>query len=232
MALRCVAVDDEPLALRIITQYVSRFPALELVETFEDSIAASEYLKSSPCDILFVDINMPDITGIDLVRSLDPKPVVIFTTAYRNFAFEGFELDALGYLLKPIQFERFSKAVRKAMEYLESKQVPKEEADDSLYVHSEYRLVKIPLRDIEYIESLEDYIRIHRQGDRPVMTLMTMKKVLEKLPEDRFRRIHRSYIIPIQQIQAIVHRKVKLLSGRELPISDTYSSFIDDLKKS
>ncbi|WP_247235005.1 LytTR family DNA-binding domain-containing protein [Telluribacter sp. SYSU D00476] len=232
MALRCVAVDDEPLALRIIDQYVSRFPALELVETFEDSIAASEYLKSSHCDILFVDINMPDITGIDLVRSLDQKPVVIFTTAYRNFAFEGFELDALDYLLKPIQFERFSKAVRKAIEYLESRQTPKAEADDSLFVHSEYRLVKIPLRDIEYIESLEDYIRIHRQGDKPVMTLMTMKKVLEKLPEDRFRRIHRSYIIPIQQIQAIVHRKVKLLSGKELPISDTYSGFINDLKKS
>lgn len=228
MAIRCVVIDDEPLALEIISAYISRFPALEMVEVFDDAITASEFLRQTSTDILFVDIQMPDISGIDLVRSLKEKPIIIFTTAYKNFAFEGFELEALDYLLKPIDFERFSKAIHKALDYLDYKKSPKEEASESLYVNSEYKLVKIVLKDIEYIESLEDYIRIHIQNAKPVLTLMSMKKVLEKLPSSKFKRIHRSYIVPTDKVVAIHNRKVQLKSGKELPISDSYAGVIKD----
>jgi DNA-binding LytR/AlgR family response regulator len=169
---------------------------------------------------------MPDISGLDLVRSLPVKPVIIFTTAYRDFALEGFELEALDYLLKPIAFDRFAKAVRRALDDLDQKSRPIQEPAAYLYVYSEYRQVKIDTRDIEYIESLEDYIRIHLQDAKPVMTLMPLKKVLEKLPGHLFKRIHRSYIVPMGKVRAIHNRKVQLSSGKELPISDSYTDFI------
>jgi DNA-binding LytR/AlgR family response regulator len=228
MAIRCLAIDDEPLALDIIRAYVNRFPELELVQVFEDAIAASEFLRHTQVDLLFVDINMPDINGLDLVRSLQEKPLVIFTTAYRNFAFEGFELEALDYLLKPIDFERFSKAVRKALDYLAYQKRPGKESEEFLYVHAEYRLVKINLQEIEYIESLEDYIRIHLEQGKPILTLMSMKKVLEKLPQQQFKRIHRSFTIPVAKVASIQNRKVRLRSGTELPVSNTYAAFIQE----
>jgi DNA-binding LytR/AlgR family response regulator len=228
MAARCIAIDDEPLALNIIQAYVGRFPELEMVQVFEDAIAASEFLRLTPVDILFVDINMPDITGLDLVRSLAVKPVVIFTTAYRDFALEGFELEALDYLLKPIAFDRFAQAIRRALDFLARKHPPATEPAGYLYVYSEYRQVKINPRDIEFIESLEDYIQIHLHNARPVMTLMSLKKVLEKLPATQFSRIHRSYIVPMAKVAAIHNRKVQLSSGKELPISDSYTGFIQD----
>lgn len=225
MALKCIAIDDEPLALRLISDYVSRFPALQMVNTFEDAITGAEFLKSTPIDLLFVDINMPDITGIDLVRSLQVKPMVIFTTAHKNFAFEGFELEALDYVLKPIDIRRFTKAVEKAVDYYKYKNKPAtEEADESLYVYSEYRMVKIDLSTIEYIESMEDYIKIHITNDKTILTLMPMKKVLEKLPSTRFQRIHRSYIVPVNKIRSIQNRKVQL-TDVELPVSETYNDF-------
>ena len=225
MALKCIAIDDEPLALELIKNYVAWFPALQLVNTFEDAISGAEYLRNNPIDLLFIDINMPDITGIDLVRSLTVKPMVIFTTAYKNFAFEGFELEAIDYLLKPIDVKRFGKAVEKAVDYYKYKTAfTKEGEDESLYVYSEYRMVKIDLKEIEYIESMEDYIKIHLHNAKTILTLMPLKKVLEKLPEDKFQRIHRSYIIPVNKIISIQNRKVKL-PGIELPISDSYIDF-------
>ncbi|MEB0263750.1 MULTISPECIES: LytTR family DNA-binding domain-containing protein [unclassified Mucilaginibacter] len=225
MVLKCVAIDDEPLALELIKNYVSRFPSLQLLQTFEDAVSGAEYLRNNPVDLLFVDINMPDITGIDLVRSLESKPMVIFTTAYKNFAFEGFELEAIDYLLKPIDVKRFGKAIEKAADYLRYKTATTVQGEDeNLYVYSEYRMVKIALKDIEYIESMEDYIKIHLQFDKTVLTLMPLKKVLEKLPEDKFQRIHRSYIVPVSKIISIQNRKVKL-PAIELPISDSYANF-------
>lgn len=231
MNYRCVAVDDEPLALDIIKAYIAKIPALTLVQAFDDAIVASEFLRVTAIDILFVDIQMPDITGVDLVRALGKKPVVIFTTAYKNYAYEGFQLEAIDYLLKPIAFENFSKAVRKALDYLAYSNKSASAPEESLYVNSEYKLVKINLRDIEYIESLEDYIRIHIAQSKPVMTLMSMKKVLEKLPENKFKRIHRSFIVPLARVVSVQNRKVFLTSGKELPISDSYAGFIQDWKK-
>ncbi|MES2064044.1 MAG: LytTR family DNA-binding domain-containing protein [Bacteroidota bacterium] len=225
MALKCIAIDDEPLALELIKNYVTWFPALQLVNTFEDAVSGAEYLRNNPIDLLFIDINMPDITGIDLVRSLAVKPMVIFTTAYKNFAFEGFELEAIDYLLKPIDVKRFGKAVEKAADYYKYKtSFAKEGEDESLYVYSEYRMVKIDLKEIEYIESMEDYIKIHLHNAKTILTLMPLKKVLEKLPEDKFQRIHRSYIVPVKKIISIQGRKVKL-ADIDLPISDSYADF-------
>ncbi len=229
--MRCIAIDDEPPALVVLKEYISRIPQLELVRTFDDAISGGEFLRQNAVDLLFIDINMPDITGLDLVKSLEQKPIIIFTTAHKKFALEGFELDAVDYLLKPISFERFSKAVTKAADYFEIRKKPKTESS-FLVVYSEYRMVKIPMSEIEYIESLEDYIRINRINEKPVMTLMTMKKAVEKLPSDKFQRIHRSYIVATGKVKSVLNRKAMLQSGVELPISDSYSSFIDEWKKS
>jgi two-component system LytT family response regulator len=232
MPLKCIAIDDEPPALELLKAYIGRFPALKLVHAFEDAISAAELLRQQPVDLLFIDINMPDITGIDLVRSLQQKPMVIFTTAYKKFAYDGFELDAVDYLLKPLEFDRFSKAVQKALDYYQYKNAatPVQSAE-SIFVHAEYKLVKIPLHDIEYIESLEDYIRIHLSQEKPVMTLLSLKKILEKLPAAKFQRIHRSYIVHIDKVKAIHNRKVQLASSKELPISDSYVNFINEWSK-
>lgn len=232
MQLKCVAIDDEPLALELLQEYVSRFPQLKLVHTFDDAISAIELLRNTKIDLLFIDINMPDITGIDLVRALEERPLIIFTTAHKQFAIEGFELDAVDYLLKPINFDRFTRAVNKAVDYYKYKNASAQEENDYLFVHAEYRLVKIPLSDIEYIESLEDYIKIHLTNTKPVLTLLSMKKVLEKLPDDKFQRIHRSYIVAVGKVKSIQNRKVQLVSGMELPISDSYVNFISSWKKS
>ncbi|HEK19828.1 MULTISPECIES: LytR/AlgR family response regulator transcription factor [unclassified Mucilaginibacter] len=231
MQLKCVAIDDEPLALELMKNYISKFPSLSLAQTFEDAIAGAEYLRNTAIDLLFIDINMPDITGIDLVRALEKKPMVIFTTAYKNFAFEGFELEAIDYLLKPIDVARFGKAIEKATDYHRYKNATNGDGEgESLYVYSEYKMVKINHKDIEYIESMEDYIKIHLQFDKTILTLMPLKRVLEKLPEGRFQRIHRSYIVPVNKIISIQNRKVKL-PAIELPVSDSYADFVRNWMK-
>lgn len=231
MQLKCIAIDDEPLSLALIQEYVSRFPALRLVQTFDDAISAAEFLRQTPVDLLFVDINMPDINGIDLVRSLTVKPVVIFITAHRKFAVEGFELEALDYLLKPLNFDRFSRTIQRALEYHQYKQQSGTLPAAAIFVRAEYKLVKIALQDVLYIEGLQDYIKIHLQQGKPVMTLMTLKAMLEKLPPAQFRRIHRSYIVPVNRVTAIVNKKVRLGNTIELPIGDSYAGFIDEWTK-
>ena len=229
--IKCVAIDDEPLALELIKEYVGQIPSLILVQTFDDGIAGAEFLRQHEIDLLFLDINMPDVSGIDLLRSLEKKPLTIFTTAYKKFAVEGFELEAIDYLVKPIEFDRFKKAVSRAVEFYQYKQSAKPATNENLFVRSEYRMLKIELTEIDYIEGLEDYIKIHLAGKKPVLTLMTMKSVLEKLPGDKFKRIHRSYIVAADKVNSILNRKVQLRSGTELPISNNYTSFIDEWMK-
>ena len=228
MPLKCIAIDDEPLALGLIKNYAARVPDLQLLQTFDDAISGGEFLRQHPVDLLFADVSMPDINGVDLVRSLEIRPMVIFTTAHKKFAYEGFELDAIDYLLKPIDFERFKKAILKAVEFYQYKTLPKEPGNESLFVRSEYKMIKINLGEIDYIEGLEDYIRIHIDNARPILTLMTLKAVLEKLPAEKFRRIHRSYIVPVNKVRSVLNKKVMLSSNKELPISDSYIDFIDD----
>lgn len=229
--MRCVAIDDEPLALNLLEKYISECPALNLVKTFDDAIEGAAYLKSNKVDLLFVDINMPDLSGLSLVAQLDKKPMVIFTTAHKKYAHQGFELEALDYLLKPISRERFEKAIAKALELFQYKKSRQPDVADSIIVRSEYKMVKVVLDDIEFIESMEDYIKIHLLGIKhPVLTLMSLKGILEILPEHRFSRIHRSYIVPYTSVLSIQNRKVKLLTGRELTISDSYLDFIEKWK--
>ncbi|MES2830051.1 MAG: LytTR family DNA-binding domain-containing protein [Bacteroidota bacterium] len=224
MALKCVAIDDEPLALELIKNYTKRIPALSLVETFDDAISGIEYLNKYTVDLLFLDINMPDISGVDLARALINKPLIIFTTAYRQFAYEGFQLEAIEYLLKPFEFHHFSKAVEKALAYNKFLAHRTHEPQGAaIYVHSEYRLIKILTHEIEYIESMEDYIKIYAGFEKPVLTLMTMKKIMDVLPQPQFARIHRSYIINTDKIKSIQHKNVQLPSI-QLPIGESYAS--------
>ncbi|RYU96231.1 LytR/AlgR family response regulator transcription factor [Emticicia agri] len=232
MKLRCVVIDDEPLALELMKEYISRFPELKLIQAFDDGIAGKEFLKNNQIDLLFIDINMPDITGLELVESLEKKPMVIFATAHRKFALEGFNLDAIDYLLKPIDFERFSKAVKKAIDYYSFKNNQPTETPEHIFVRAEYRMIKIDLNAIEYIEGLEDYIKIHVTGlAHPILTLMSLKGILEQLPLGQFSRIHRSYIVAHAKIQSVLKKNVQLTSGIELPISNTYQQFVDDWQK-
>ncbi len=228
MTLNCIAIDDEPLALKLISSYVSRLPFLQLVRTFEDAISGAEFLRQQPIDVLFIDINMPDITGLDLVRSLEIKPIIIFITAYRNFAVEGFELEAVDYLLKPISFERFEKAAHKAAEFHRFKTSTESiKSEASIYVYSEYRMVKIEVSEIEYLESMQDYVKIHLSDGKRILTLMTMKSLLEKLPADQIKRIHRSYAVAVNKILSVQNKKV-FLKDAELPVSDSYTDLIKD----
>ncbi|MBL7699881.1 MAG: response regulator transcription factor [Chitinophagaceae bacterium] len=229
MAIKCVAIDDEPLALQLMKAYIEKTPALQLAQVFEDALSASEFLRSHPVDLLFIDIQMPDINGLDLVRALEDKPMIIFTTAHKKFAFEGFELQAMDYLLKPVSFERFTKAVSKAEEYFKFKNSGAGQ-EEYLYVYSEYKLLRIDLNDIEFIESLEDYVRIHLTNEKPILSLMPLKRVLQKLPADRFKRVHRSYIVSVNKIKGVNNRRI-MLSAAEVPVSDSYLDVVRKLKK-
>jgi len=228
--LKCVAIDDEPLALALIKTHIEATEGLQLLQVFEDAIAAIEYLSKYPVDLLFLDVNMPDITGLELYNSLAVKPMVIFTTAYKNFAFEGFELNAIDYLLKPIDYMRFKKAARKAIEFQQHKQQKEQDLNEHLFVYSEYKLIKIEFKDILYLESLEDYVKIHLSNGKMIMTLATLKKIIDKLPADKFKRIHRSYVVAVKQVQSVANRKAKLSNEVLLPISDSYTSFIEEWK--
>lgn len=226
MPLKCVAIDDEPLALELIRSYVSRLPDLQLLNTFEDAISGAEYLSMTTVDLLFLDIDMPDISGLDLAKALIEKPMLIFTTAHKQFAYDGFELEAVDYLLKPIDFTRFSKAVHKAIDIRSYKtSAPDTRQNAFIYVHSEYRMLKIMLKDIEYMESMEDYIKIHITNDKPVLTLMPLKKIMEILPQELFKRIHRSYVVPVSKVKSIQHKKIQLTTVL-LPIGESYAEQI------
>jgi len=229
--MKCIAIDDEPLALDLLRKYISGFPALQLMETFDDAVEGAKYLNSNQIDLLFIDINMPDLSGLDLVAGLERKPMVIFTTAHKKFALEGFELEALDYLLKPISIERFEKAVNKATALFELKKTAKTDIAETIIVRSEYKVVKIELTDIEFIEAMEDYIKIHLLSTtHPVLTLMSLKGILELLPAGKFSRIHRSYIVPDASVRSIQNKKLKLITEKELPVSDSYLDFIEKWK--
>lgn len=229
MAIKCVAIDDEPLALQLMKAYIEKTPVLQLIQVFGDAISASEFLRKHPVDLLFIDIQMPDINGLDLVRALENKPMIIFTTAHRKFAFEGFELQAIDYLLKPVSFDSFTKAVAKAEEFYKFKNSGAGQ-EEYLYVYSEYKLIKIDLNDIEFIESLEDYVRIHLTDEKPVLSLMPLKRVLQKLPPEKFKRVHRSYIVSVNKIKGVNNRRI-ILSAAEVPVSDSYLDVVRKLKK-
>jgi DNA-binding LytR/AlgR family response regulator len=226
--IRCIAIDDEPLALQLIKEYSLKIPFLNLMQTFTNPDEAKAWLQQNDTDLLFLDIQMPDVNGIQFYRSLTKKPQVIFTTAYSEFAVEGFNVDAIDYLLKPFEYDRFLKAAYKANEYLDFLS-SQEMQLSSIFIKVDYQLMKINLKEIDLIEGLDDYIRIHTKP-RPVLTLMTLKSLQEKLHPKEFLRIHRSYIVPVSKIESFGKNKVRV-AGRDIPIGSSYTEVYQQLLK-
>lgn len=224
--INCLIVEDEPLARNLLTEYVKKVPYLNLVDACPNAMTAMEVMRQHEIDLLFLDIQMPEITGTTLFKILPKKPLVIFTTAYSEYAIEGFELDAVDYLLKPIPFERFLKAVEKAASRLLAKtDIPlttpvADTQSQYVFVKDGNKLVRVFLDDILYIEGLKDYVTLHTRQQK-ITTLQRMKNLEEQLPADRFIRIHNSYIVNVKAIDA-VHKNEVQIGQAMLPISDTY----------
>lgn len=228
--INVIIVDDEPLALDVLETYIENLPDLNLVAKCANAIEANEALKSNDIDLMFLDIQMPQLTGIDFLKSLSKPPAVIFTTAYANYAIEGFELNAVDYLLKPISMDRFMKAVNKATEMIELQKQDEAPAtitdtdEDFIFVKADKKLIKVRYADIIYIEGLKDYV-IMRYNNTRVITLQTMKSLEAKLPATIFKRIHRSYIINIHKIQAVEGNMLEVMEKgqpKHLPIGKNY----------
>jgi two-component system LytT family response regulator len=229
MLIKCIIVDDEPLALDILEDYIKKIPFLDLKAKFHNAMDCINFLKNNTVDLLFLDIQMEALTGIQLVKVLKEKPDIIFTTAYDQYALEGYDLDVTDYLLKPISFERFVKAVDKVYDKLSAKQ-PKtvispepgsfSPKNDFFFVKTEFRLQKVDFADIIYIEGMGDYLRIVTKKER-IMTLQNFKNMEEILPSDTFVRVHRSYIVSIDKILSIERNRIKI-GDQLIPIGENY----------
>lgn len=220
--MRCLAVDDEPLALKIIEDFVQKVPYLELVGTSSSAIEAGELLKREPVDLMFLDINMPHLTGVDFVRMTDNLPLVIFTTAYPDYALTGYELNVADYLLKPFSFDRFYKAVSKAHDLFElrrssaSASAEQPSQPEYLMVRVEYSTVRIDIDDILFVEGLKDYVKI-ATPHKNYVTKSSMKNVEEKLPADRFKRVHKSFIVNLDKVQAFENNHL-VIGEHKIPL--------------
>ena len=225
--LRCIAIDDEPLALELLEDNISKVPYLELVALCSNPIEAMQVLQRESVDLIFLDIQMPGLTGLQFIQSLAQKPMFILITAYEKYALDGYTLDVVDYLVKPVSLERFIKACNKAWELhqLKTKQtttaVAKESAPEYLFVNVEYSLIKLVIANIMWIEGLKDYIKIHMHNAKPVVTRMNMKTIEDQLPASKFLRIHKSYIVSVDYITAIRKNSV-FIDDMELPVGENY----------
>jgi two-component system LytT family response regulator len=222
--IKCIAIDDEPLALRQITEYIKDTPFLELTGTFDNAIEALTYLNENEIDLMFVDIQMPGLNGLDLVKSLKHRPEVVFITAFSEYALDGFKLDALDYLLKPLDYSSFLKAANKALSNFKLKNNAKEKLNttlDHIFIKSEYKIIRIELDKIRYIEGDRGYLRFFLENAKPVMTLLSMKKIEEKLPSEKFIRVHRSYIVNLNKI-TMIERSQIIFDEVRIPVSDQF----------
>lgn len=235
MNIRCIAVDDEPLALRLVTSFIEQTPFLELVHSYANAVDALAGLEKEEIQLLFLDIQMPDLNGMELARVLAGRhhpPKIIFTTAFNHFAIEGYKVDALDYLLKPFNYEEFLKAATKARQYFETQVLSKATGtpeDDFLFVKAEYKMLRVDLSDILFIESVKDYLKIHLSGkEKPLMTLSSLRSIEEKLPVSRFLRIHRSFIVAIDKIDAITKNSVHI-GDATITVGEQYKDAFRDL---
>jgi DNA-binding LytR/AlgR family response regulator len=228
--MNCIIVDDEPLATELIEDYIRQIPFLELVGKCKNAIETIQLLNKVKVDLMFLDIQMPGINGMQLLQGLDAKPLVVFTTAFREYAVESYNLNAVDYLLKPIVFERFLKAVNKAYSIFSRNPISETQKainhpenttdDDFIFVKSEYKTLKIKLNDILYIEGLKDYVKIFA-GSKPILSLLSLKSLEEKLPQKRFKRVHRSFIVAIHKIESIERGIIRIGDAR-IPVGDNY----------
>lgn len=219
--IKAIAVDDELPALSVIESFCTRFSFISLEKTFNRPSDALKYLDKFPVDLLFLDINMPSLSGIEFYRQVKQSTMVIFTTAYSEYAVEGFNLSAVDYLLKPFTPERFEQAVQKAYDYFNYLNKKENEELKYLYIRADYTLHKLAIDDILFIEGLDDYLKIHLRGARPLIARMTIKSMLDKLPIRDFVRVHRSFIVPFNKIES-VRNKTITLAGEEIPIGASY----------
>ena len=231
--LKCIAIDDEPLALRQISAYIAKIPYLELAATFNNAIEAQQRLASERVDLIFVDINMPDLNGVDFVRALTDRPMVVFTTAYSEYAIDGFKLAAVDYLLKPFSFADFSRAAAKANSLYELRQgrLPAQPDSDSeatpkdreyISVKADYKVSLVRIADIVYIESEGEYVRMHLCDGSTITTLFRLKNMEAALPSEQFMRVHRSYIVNLRAIRSYVRGRIFLSDTEYVPIGENY----------
>ena len=231
--MRCLIIDDEPLAIELLEDFVSKVPMLELVASCSNAIEATSVLQNNRVDLIFSDIEMPDFSGIEFIKSLDKKPLFIFTTAYSHYAVEGFNLNAVDYLVKPIPFHRFLKAVNRAHELFNLKtEEPIVETTlkpeiDFVFVKSEYENLKINFDEIRYVEGLKDYIKIYTNSPKPILTLCSLKAFEEKLTKD-FIRVHRSFIVSLKYIHSVQRNRI-LIDNKRIPIGLNYK--VDFIKR-
>ncbi len=223
--MKVIAVDDEPLALGQLTKYISQVPFMELSGAFTSSLEALRFLQDTEVDAMFIDINMPDLSGIELVRSLPSAPLTVLTTAYSEYAVEGYKVDAVDYLLKPFTLSEFiasTEKLRSRATLLEAAGKPAQN-NDFVFFKSDYKIIKIRTADILYIESMSEYLKIFLQDEQiPRVVLMSFAKLLEKLPQDLFIRIHRSYVINLSKVEEVSGGMVLLENGKSLPIGESY----------
>ncbi len=219
--ITAIAIDDEPLALEIIKTFCEKVDYISLKLMFTSTVEAQEYLKSNPTDLLFLDINMPGISGIDFFKAYGQNSMVIFTTAYSEYAVEGFNINAIDYLLKPFKFSRFMQAVEKAKDHL-SHVSNTDVSSQYLYIRADYSLQKIAFSDIFYIEGMDNYVKLHLIGKKPILVRMSMKTMVEKLPEGDFIRVHRSFIVSTKHITSVKQKSV-YLEKLEIPIGLNYA---------
>ncbi|HEY4787758.1 MAG TPA: LytTR family DNA-binding domain-containing protein [Bacteroidales bacterium] len=223
--IRTIAIDDEPLALQLVTGYIKKTPFLELVGEFDNPISAMEFLDQSPVDLIFLDIQMPDLTGTEFARILNQGPKIIFSTAFEKYALEGFRLEAVDYLLKPFSYEEFLIAAQKAKKLLDLEQKAAttiETNNEFLFLKSEYKIRRINFNDILYVEGLKDYIKIFLVNEpKPILTLNTIKSLESKLPANKFMRVHRSFIVNLERVQTV--ERFRIVFGQEyIPVGDQY----------
>jgi DNA-binding LytR/AlgR family response regulator len=229
--LRCIAVDDEQLALDLLEDNISQVPYLELVRTCRNTVEATRALEEGNIDLVFMDIQMPGLTGLQWINTLVRKPMVILITAYEKYALQGFDLEVVDYLLKPVALERFIKACNRARELYQKQGAAAPVAEDFFFVHVDYSLVKIVFKEIAWVEGLKDYIKIYLQGvSRPVITRMGMKAIEDLLPPGRFLRVHKSYIVSIDRIHSIRKNSI-FLGDAEIPFSDHYRAAVQALTR-
>ena len=237
-SIKCLAIDDEPLALQKLSSYVKKTPYLQLVGACQSALEAKEIMQKEWIDAIFIDINMPDLNGMEFVKQMDRPPMVVFTTAYSEYALEGFKVDAVDYLLKPFGLQDFLRAAQKVRHRYElenpaTQSNPTEEAvgidADAMYLKSDYKTVRINISDIRYVEGMSEYLKIYLEGEKkPLIVLLSMKRLEERLPSNTFMRIHRSYIINLKKIREVNKNRVVLGEDAYLPIGDLYKETFND----
>lgn len=230
--IRCLAIDDEPLALKQLAAYIEKTPFLNLIKSCHSAVEARKVMSEDEIDAIFIDINMPDLNGLEFVRSLDNPPIVVFTTSYTEYAIEGYKVNAIDYLLKPFGLDDFQRAadkVKKQYDLLHNATVSQVDDDDTMFVKTDYKIMRINTLDITHIEAMSEYLRIHIDGvKRPMIVLLSMKKMEECLPANRFMRVHRSYIINLRRIKQVSKSRITLDNEAEVPIGDLYKDAFND----